>query len=147
MANFISRPASADDAVLINAREAMASAQTLKQVRQAQVIGLSLVGVGNGPNQGGTGQASGAQSGTGLSLQAVAPSQLERGPRSTSATPKAALWLSKSGKTTPRNPHPSPQRLGTRPTHQTGMFQDEARFGGISQVRHCWATKPILNKI
>ena len=40
MANFISRPASADDAVLINAREAMALAQTLKQLRQAQAVVL-----------------------------------------------------------------------------------------------------------
>jgi hypothetical protein len=38
----MSRPASADDAVLMNAREAIASARTVEQLRQAQAVVLPL---------------------------------------------------------------------------------------------------------
>ncbi len=38
----MSRPASGDDAVLMNAREAIASARTVEQLRQAQAVVLSL---------------------------------------------------------------------------------------------------------
>ena len=38
----MSRPASGDDAVLVNAREAIASARTVEQLRQAQAVVLPL---------------------------------------------------------------------------------------------------------
>lgn len=38
----MSRPASGDDRILMNAREAIASAQTVKQLRQAQAVVLPL---------------------------------------------------------------------------------------------------------
>lgn len=38
----MSRPASGDDEVLVNARQAIASAQTVKQLRQAQAVVLPL---------------------------------------------------------------------------------------------------------
>jgi transposase len=42
MEYMMSRPASGDDQVLINAREAIASAQTVEQLRQAQAVVLPL---------------------------------------------------------------------------------------------------------
>jgi hypothetical protein len=42
MEKFMSRLASGDDAVLMNAREAIASAQTVEQLRQAQAVVLPL---------------------------------------------------------------------------------------------------------
>ena len=36
------RPASGDDQILLNAREAIASAQTVEQLRQAQAVVLPL---------------------------------------------------------------------------------------------------------
>ena len=42
MEKFMSRLASGDEAVLLKAREAMASAQTVKQLRQAQAVVLPL---------------------------------------------------------------------------------------------------------
>jgi transposase len=42
MEKVMSRPASGDDRVLINAREAIASAQTVEQLRQAQAVVLPL---------------------------------------------------------------------------------------------------------
>jgi hypothetical protein len=42
MEKLMSRPASGDDAVLVNAREAIASARTVEQLRQAQAVVLPL---------------------------------------------------------------------------------------------------------
>lgn len=182
----MSRPASGDEAALINAREAIAAAQTVEQLRQAQavvlpldyamsladtaqIIGVSpgwacqlrkalhagpssgltrfahtrgaqarehergggtrilgpLLGigghrwrVGGGSNQGGTGQASGAQSSTGFSLQPAAPSQLEKARARQAPPPKRSGGSAGVEKKTPRNPRPNPHRLGARPTHQ-----------------------------
>jgi hypothetical protein len=42
MEKVMSRPASGDDQILMNARNAIASAQTLEQLRQAQAVVLPL---------------------------------------------------------------------------------------------------------
>lgn len=42
MEKVMSRPASGDDRILMNAREAIASAQTVEQLRQAQAVVLPL---------------------------------------------------------------------------------------------------------
>lgn len=62
--------------------------------------------------------------------------------RPTSTIPKATRWLSKSGKKLPET------LAAIRQDWAQGkgiklMFQDEARFGRISDVRRCRAPKPL----
>jgi hypothetical protein len=87
-------------------------------------------------------QASGAQSGTGFSLQPAAPPQLETSSLPTSATPKSDPVAQTEWKKLPevltqiRKDWAQDQPIKL-------MFQDEARFGRISHVRRCWAPKPM----
>ena len=207
----MSRPASADAEVLKSARQAIASAQTVEQLRQAQAVvlpldyGLSLaqtaqvIGVSPGwacqlRRRFMQGQIAGAfgapaaggrkrqnmtlqeereflahflkQAATGgvlvvgqikaaldkrlgrkvalasaYNLASTATTGESLPP--TSATHKAILPRRTSGKKTPRNTCRNPQCLGTRQNRQADVLQDEARFGRISDVRRCWAPKPL----
>ena len=60
----------------------------------------------------------------------------------TSATRKVTRWLSRSGKKTPRATRRNPRALGGQGPIKL-MFQDEARFGRINDVRRCWAPRPM----
>jgi len=67
MEKVMSRPASGDDKVLANARQAIATAQTLEQLRQAQAVVLPLVAKATTVMRGLPSTNSGARdSGTGI---------------------------------------------------------------------------------
>ena len=214
----MSRPASGNDEILIRAREAIASAQTVEQLRQAQavvlpldfamsladtaqVIGISqgwvcqlrrrfmrgqIAGASDAPTPGGRKRQNMSeeeereflapffeQAATGGVL-VVGKSKWRwtsgwgetwRWPRPTicctatagesshptSATLKVTQWPSKSGKKLPETLAAIRQDWGQGKDIKL-MFQsekllaghpDEARFGRISDVRRCWAPKPL----
>ena len=205
----MSRPASGDDAVLVNAREAIASARTVEQLRQAQavvlpldyamsladtaqVIGVSpgwacqlrkrfmrgqVVGAPDAPTPGGRKREnmsvaqereflapfleSAASGGVLVVGQIKAALDKRLGREVARASAYNLLHRHNWRKLAPDKRHPQSDPVAQEEWKKIPeiltqirkdwaqdqpiklMFQDEARFGRISDVRRCWAPKPI----